>query len=669
MKAYRLGSALATIVAAFSLAAAQSYAPPPVQMPDEATLKAIANKSRQLEEAIESLRRQGVRDPYLADAQIYHKAANWIGRHQEYYQQQAGAWTLEILEQGLARARQLSQKEAPWFQQVGRTIVRGHRSRVDGSVQPYAVTFPAEYGKDPKKKWRIDVVLHGRDTGLTEVKFLHEHSTERATPKDQTWVQLDIYGRGNNAYRWAGETEVIECVDDFLAVERLLGREALVDPARFVLRGFSMGGAGAWHLGLHNPSRWCVIGPGAGFTATHGYVKNLPEKLPPEQEACLHIYDAVNYAENAFDVPVVAYAGEKDAQLQAARTMEAKLKPLNLPMKLLIAPGLAHSFPPEWRKRAEEAYAPFVVKGREEYPARILFVTYTLRYPSCAWVELLGLDQHYDRALVDAEFADTGYTVKTVNVRTLHLTLAANVPNPLVVTIDGQSLTPRPYLNRAGVNHLYLERRDGRWADYLPQKIFTDRLRRLQKVPGLQGPIDDAFMDSFVCVRGTGTPWHEGTQTFAEETLKRFEGEWDKYLRGYLPVKDDTAVTDEDIAGRNLILFGDPSSNLLIGQILDRLPLKWTKEQIELAGKTYAASEHVPVMIFPSPLAAGRYIVLNSGHTFHAADFAGTNALLYPRLGDYALLKIKPTEKQPLASETLTAGIFDDFWRIAEQGK
>jgi hypothetical protein len=88
-----------------------------------------------------------------------------------------------------------------------------------------------------------------------------------------------------------------------------------------------------------------------------------------------------------------------------------------------------------------------------------------------------------------------------------------------------------------------------------------------------------------------------------------------------------------------------------------------------LAGKTYAASEHVPVMIFPSPLAAGRYIVLNSGHTFHAADFAGTNALLYPRLGDYALLKVKPTEKQPLASETLTAGIFDDFWRIAEQEK
>ena len=201
----------------------------------------------------------------------------------------------------------------------------------------------------------------------------------------------------------------------------------------------------------------------------------------------------------------------------------------------------------------------------------------------------------------------------------------------------------------------------------LPQKIQTDRLRHIQKVSGLQGPIDDAFMDSFVCVRGTGTPWHEATQKVAEENLNRFESEWNKYLRGYLPIKDDAAVSDEDIAGRNLILFGDPSSNSLIGQILDRLPMKWTKEQLELAGKTYTAAEHVPVMIFPSPLATGRYIVLNSGHTFHAVDFQGTNALLYPRLGDYAVLGIKPTEKDPLALETITAGLFDDFWRIPER--
>ncbi len=77
-----------------------------------------------------------------------------------------------------------------------------------------------------------------------------------------------------------------------------------------------------------------------------------------------------------------------------------------------------------------------------------------------------------------------------------------------------------------------------------------------------------------------------------------------------------------------------------------------------------SASDHVPALIYPSPLQTGRYVVLNSGHTFHAADFRGTNAQLYPRLGDYALLRLAPTNKDPLETEVVTAGLFDDFWQV-----
>jgi hypothetical protein len=44
------------------------------------------------------------------------------------------------------------------------------------------------------------------------------------------------------------------------------------------------------------------------------------------------------------------------------------------------------------------------------------------------------------------------------------------------------------------------------------------------------------------------------------------------------------------------------------------------------------------VLILPNPRSPNKYIVLNSGHTFHEADFKGTNALLFPRLGDYSLI-------------------------------
>src|SRR5439155_26441356 len=94
------------------------------------------------------------------------------------------------------------------------------------------------------------------------------------------------------------------------------------------------------------------------------------------------------------------------------------------------------------------------------------------------------------------------------------------------------------------------------------------------------------------------------------------------------------------------------------------LPLKWTKDKITWEGKEYDAAEHVPVLIYPSPLNTERYVVVNSGHTFHASDFVGTNALLYPRLGDHALLKLDRAKKDPLAVTVVRSGLFDDYWRV-----
>lgn len=645
-------------------AQAQNFAPPAAKAPDAATLKTIEEKTAKLGHALATLRRQGVRDPLLADVEIYHKAAVWIVRHGEWFTADSGAWTVDVLDRGLLRARQLSQGESPWLQQTGVAVPRAYRSRIDGSVQPYAVTYPTDYGKDPRKKWRIDVVLHGRDSSLTEVKFLRQRAGDRPAGKDQDFITLEIYGRGNNAYRWAGEMDVQEALANFVATERLHGRDQLLHPGRKVLRGFSMGGAGTWHIGLHYPDNWCVLGPGAGFTTTHGYIRDLPAKLPPYQEACLHIYDAADYAENAFNVPVVAYSGAEDPQKLAAENIETRLRAAGIPMTHLVAPGLAHRFPPEWQEKAQALYAKYATAGRPEYPPRVRFVTYTLKYPRCDWVEIIGLDRHYERTVVDAQKTDDGFTVKTTNVEALSLRLPQGTAMPVTVAIDGQKLEARPWVSQSGVAALYLQRTGDSWQSVLPQKLLVERLRRPQKAVGLQGPIDDAFMAPFLCVRGTGQPWHEATQKFADANLERFKAEWDKFLRGELPIKDDVEVTEEDLAGRHLVLFGDPGSNTLIADVLDGLPLRWTRQQVTLGGQAYEAARHVPVLIYPSPLSTRHYVVLNSGHTFRASDFRGTNALLYPRLGDFAVLRPEPDAKDPAAAAVVTAGLFDDHWRM-----
>ena len=68
------------------------------------------------------------------------------------------------------------------------------------------------------------------------------------------------------AYRWAGETDVFEAIES-------VRKRYNIDPKRIALRGFSMGGGGAWHLGLHYPDQWAVVEAGAGFVETKVHAK------------------------------------------------------------------------------------------------------------------------------------------------------------------------------------------------------------------------------------------------------------------------------------------------------------------------------------------------------------------------------------------------------------
>ena len=80
-------------------------------------------------------------------------------------------------------------------------------------------------------------------------------------------------------------------------------------------------------------------------------------------------------------------------------------------------------------------------------------------------------------------------------------------------------------------------------------------------------------MSSFIFVRPTGAPLHQKTGAWAKSELEHAVGFWRKVFRGVAPVKDDSALTEADIANANLVLWGDPSSNTVLARILKKLPL------------------------------------------------------------------------------------------------
>jgi predicted esterase len=461
-------------------------------------------------------------------------------------------------------------------------------------------------------------------------------------------VQIDIYGRGNNAYRWAGESDVFEALEDLMAREQQKFQRPMIDPRKVVLKGFSMGGAGTWHIGLRHPGKFAAIQPGAGFTTTHGYIAGLPNPLPPHQEACLKIYDALNYAENAANLPIVAYSGEIDKQRLAAENIEKRVKELQLIERFthLIGPGLEHKFPPEWQQKAEAELQKYVGgnKARPINPPHIHVVTYMPMANDCDGVRIEALEKQYQKAEIDATYDEMGCVVKTNNVRCMSLSRQGRRN----LTIDGVKIDAR------SSDFIKI---DGKWVNQYDGEPF--------KRTATSGPIDHAFTTKFLCIIGTGKAFNPEMESAARAQLDRFQREWDKHMRGVLVVKKDTDITRADIAVNNLILFGDPGSNSVIAQYLPKLPLKWTAKSIEFRGTTYDSATHLPVLIYPNPTSGGRYIVFNSGHTFHDAEFKGTNAQLYPRLGDYALIKPIPTSKAPAGFEVVTAGLFDEAWKIS----
>lgn len=651
--------ALLLLVPLVAVAQPPDFPAPKTFPPDEATLKKITDKTAELKKAIGK--------STDADVLVYLKAAEWIVKHGEWFTDKSAAQTVAVLDAGLERAKA---KKPTWLDVRGKAIIRGYKSEVDGSVQPYSVRFPDDF--DAKKKYRLDVVLHGRDATLTEVKFIA--GKEAAKPgKKLDHFEVEVYGRGNNAYRWAGERDVLEVIDAMVRPpqqyadeqgEKPLPPQWQIDRTQIVLRGFSMGGAGTWHLGLHYPFTFAVMGPGAGFSTTRGYIGEAKfGKQPDYIEKCLRIYDAVDYAENVFNIPVVAYSGEKDKQKLAADLIEAKLKDFKEPHSFthVIAPGLEHSQPADWLAKLEVEYQKHL-KEQRGVPERVRFVTYTIKYQglnlyhlSKLWVWPTELGKQYEKAVLDATHKDGAVTIRTENVRIL-LIDAEKIGEVKSLKIDGQ-LVEGPYRWRGATVSLV----DGRWqvgGGSSPNEIRPKWAKQC-------GPIDDAFTREFGIVTPTEKPWHEETTKFANARLEEFAKNWDKHFRGELQVAKLEKNRSPDW-GVSLVLFGDPQSNPAIAEVLPKLPITWTKEKLVVNGKEYDPKTHLPVLIYPRPKSGG-YVVINSGHTFREADFKGTNALLYPRLGDWAVLKAKPTKDDPAGFEVIDAGLFDENWQFEKK--
>jgi hypothetical protein len=639
--------------------------PPPVKLTAAEQARLDASVA-ELERLVSGLKAAKADPDLVADVEIYHKAGHWLQQFpEEFFTAEDVKAAFRVLDDGIARGKQLAAGQAPWLRTPGRRI-HGFRSELDGSVQLYGLRVPESY--DGVAPVRLYVWLHGRDQKNSEASFIDREmkvTPSTSNPADVGQIQLDLYGRWNGmAYHFTGEADLFEAIAQ-------VQRRYKIDPQRILLRGFSMGGCGAWHIALHHPDRFAAAEIGAGTWPRRSQMPGFP----PHQQGPLRIYENIlDWSLNAFNLPIAGHGGENESglssipaappgtptrgQLESSIKVREQLategfpsegdpyelKAKGTPSVFFISKNTGHSTSPEVRGKLDAFLKLHGDRGLQS-PDHIRFVTFTARYNRSFWVTAELLEKHYQRTEINAQRLDGGkrYQITTRNVARLVL---REIKQPAELQLDGQTLRVKP------APAVTLEKGKAGWR---PAKA----LKGLVKRHGLQGPIDDAFLDPFLLVRPTGTPWNDAAHRMALRMLDRFDKQYAKHLRAHPRMKNDTEVTREDIARYHLVLFGDPGSNSWMPKVMPKLPVKWTRDTIQLGRFSHKPADHLLAMIYPNPLNPSRYVVLNLGLTAPDSELRGEYQM--PRFGDCAVLRVEEKIDFP---DFVLATLFDEAWRL-----
>ncbi len=609
------------------------------------------------------------------DIEIYAKAVRFAVDFDEFYDAKKDvAKAHALLKTATQRWSELQEGKPTWTTQRG-LVVRGYRSDIDGSVQPYGLHIPEKL--DLTKPVPLLVWLHGRGEKETDLHFIASREKSKGEFAPDWCITLHPYGRGTIGFKFAGEIDVLDAIES-------VKKRYKIDEDRIALAGFSMGGAGAWHIGAHYADKFCVVHAGAGFVETARYNRLTPDKYPASYEQKLWgWYDVPCYTRNLFNVPVIAYSGENDKQKQAADLMAEAFKAEGRELRHIIGPGVEHKYEAKAKEQVLAEIKAAVDKGRERWPRRVSLQTRSLRYREMHWVRLEHVIEHWKDARIDAALSDKNeLVITTANVDSFRIgpleTLATG-GNMSVSIDDEMTQVSSDWLCKRGV---LFSRKESKWKfnepggseDFARKRIVSvDKGRDAAPV----GTVDDAFLSPFIMVLPSGKSREPRVQRWVEFESKRAIERWRALFRGDPRVKRDIDLEREDFDRFNVVFWGDEESNKALERYWGLFSPLETDGFVGLADHRFAAGSYVQVMIYPTafdhpswklPQMNGRYIVLNSGPTFREGHDR-TNSQQTPKLPDWAIIGLDKDPDAFAPGEIKAAGFFDENWMVKKEQK
>lgn len=293
----------------------------------------------------------------------------------------------------------------------------------DGTEQPYYLFVPSR----PQPSLPLAIVLHGKGANW---KSWFEATTVCEWAEKEGIAVLSPHGRGDWFYTGPGESDTLDAIRE---VKELLP----IDPDRVYLLGHSMGGWGAWHLGLSHPNIFAAIVPMATWPP-------LPRIAAARHLAPFLVHGA--------DDDIIPPIGSRVAA-QHLETLGILHKYHEVPDRghesVLISESL--DVIGDWLRGWE----------RVTNSPHVHLASYTPRRGANQWLQLARVHRWTDLATIDARAAEGYLDILTRN----SLSFFASPPADLVgsdiqIRIDGTPLHVSEYGNGSA---LFLNRESGGW--------------------------------------------------------------------------------------------------------------------------------------------------------------------------------------------------------------
>ncbi|MBN2132384.1 MAG: prolyl oligopeptidase family serine peptidase [Sedimentisphaerales bacterium] len=531
-------------------------------------------------------------------------------------------------------------------------------SEIDGSIQYFSLLPAGPVSPDDPPPAIVlschgaGVEAHGQAGAYSPKRWFHIVAPTNRRPYGYDW---EDFGRG-----------------DAMEVLDLAGKSLKHDPSRIYVTGHSMGGHGAWHLGVTYPDRFAAVGPSAGWLSRSTYGGRRGESTEESTaqalvSRCQKSGDTIALSANLkqHGVYILHGGGDDNVPPSQARRMAEVLKEFHHDWVYHEEPGQGHWWGNDYGDGGSACVEwPFMFDlfARHALPpssavGEVEFVTANPGVSSrCHWLAIEGQIRHLDlsKAHIHAWPNKRLFKGTTENVAILRLDVRhLHAKEPVTVELDGQTLPDLPYPNETGC--LWLRREKENW-----RTIEKPSLRH--KGPHRYGAIKDELRHRLVFVYGTRGTIEENAWAFNKARLDA-ETFWYRG-NGSVPVVEDVAFEPSRYPDRTVVLYGNAQTNDAWSALLGESPVQVRREEVRIGDRFLRGGDLSVIFLRPRQDSdvASVAVVSGTGPVGMRATYPVSFFTSFVRYPD--CLITRPDSESARGSENVAVGFFGLDWSV-----